>query len=450
MSSYYEKVATMRRSLEIDDMLRIRLRDAESNEDIFTYVAWIRAFNIKEPIYAKLCQEFYSTYEFDEVCDDDELQSKKIIKFRLGRRAHNLTLLEFTRRLGLYHADELVDDEFDVYFQGGLHSDDNFNAQEYWLSISKEESLGLSRSHASTIRNPILRVIHKLITYGLCQRTTRYDKIQKNDLWLLSMFDARHQNGYANVAWLITRQMKRKGAGTQRESQICCGQDLDTTTQRELIDSEGRLILEDLQPGVPRVGIPRPSRASMHDLYQGVFEHMVGVYSVSLQGTYNPPGYAQPPYDQYYQQYQPPPPQSNTTPPIFPLRPILGVTDWHQRASYREPVKSSTSNRCHLYLLCYTDSEPGRVFWGADEEISDGGVPRVIVLGYDGLPMQPVHPASPDYVPGPEHPASPDYVPGPEHPPSPIEIPFVPEPEYPEYLVPSEDEAPMEDPTSTR
>ncbi|GJW91275.1 hypothetical protein Tco_0168828 [Tanacetum coccineum] len=41
--------------------------------------------------------------------------------------------------------------------------------------------------------------------------------------------------------------------------------------------------------------------------------------------------------------------------------------------------------------------------------------------------------------------ASPNYVLGPEHPPSPIEIPFIPEPEYPEYLVPSEDEAPMED-----
>ncbi|GJX79315.1 hypothetical protein Tco_0327464, partial [Tanacetum coccineum] len=59
--------------------------------------------------------------------------------------------------------------------------------------------------------------------------------------------------------------------------------------------------------------------------------------------------------------------------------------------------------------------------------------------------MQPVAPPSPDYVPGPKHPPSPDYVPGPEHPPSPIEIPFVPEPENPEYLVPSEDEAPMED-----
>ncbi|GJT25507.1 putative reverse transcriptase domain-containing protein [Tanacetum coccineum] len=85
--------------------------------------------------------------------------------------------------------------------------------------------------------------------------------------------------------------------------------DLDTITLRDLIDSGGKLIPEDPQPGVPRVGIPRPPRASMQDLYQGVFEYMAGVYSVPLQGAYNPPGYAQPQYDQYYQQYQPPPPQ---------------------------------------------------------------------------------------------------------------------------------------------
>ncbi|GKB85420.1 hypothetical protein Tco_0957692, partial [Tanacetum coccineum] len=87
------------------------------------------------------------------------------------------------------------------------------------------------------------------------------------------------------------------------------------------------------------------------------------------------------------------------------------------------------------YTSVYTDSEPGRVFWGADEELSDGGSPRVI----------PVAPPSSDYVPGPEHPPSPDYVPGPEHPPSPVEVPYVPEPEYPEYLVLSDAEAPLED-----
>ncbi|GJY62602.1 hypothetical protein Tco_0464062 [Tanacetum coccineum] len=152
MSSCYEKDATeiMGCDGEIDDMLRIRLH---------------------------LCHKFYSTYEFDEVYADVELQTKKIIKFRLGGRAQNLTLLEFARRLGLYHADELEEDGFNVYFKGGLRSDEHFNAQGYWLSIRREENLGLSRSHTSTIRSLIFRVIHKMITYGLCQRTTRYDKV---------------------------------------------------------------------------------------------------------------------------------------------------------------------------------------------------------------------------------------------------------------------------------
>nr|GEU34802.1 hypothetical protein [Tanacetum cinerariifolium] len=221
----------MRCDGEIDDMLRIRLRKAGSGEEIFTSIVWIRSFNINEPIYMELCHEFYLTYEFDEVCADDELQTKKIIKFRLGGRAHSLTLLEFARRLGLYRAAELDEEGFNVYFEGGLHSDEHFNAQEYW---------------------------------------------------------------YENVAWLIARWMKRKGAGIQKESQICCGQfiskisrklrvliddvlrslsdlvycrDLDTTTLRELIDSESRLIPVDPQHGVPRVGIPRPPRPSMQDLY---------------------------------------------------------------------------------------------------------------------------------------------------------------------------------------
>ncbi|GKF12091.1 hypothetical protein Tco_0050017, partial [Tanacetum coccineum] len=42
-----------------------------------------------------------------------------------------------------------------------------------------------------------------------------------------------------------------------------------------------------------------------------------------------------------------------------------------------------------------------------DEKISEGGIPRVIVLGYDGLPMQPVAPPSSDYIPGPEDPQTP-------------------------------------------
>nr|GEV87259.1 hypothetical protein [Tanacetum cinerariifolium] len=258
----------MGRGEAIDEMLMIKLLMASTNEEIFNSETWTNAFNINEPIYNELCHEFYSTYEFDEVCATDELKTKKIIQFRLCGRDFSWTLLEFAKRLGLYNSKEIEEEGFDVYFQGGLHSDEHFNAQE-------------------------------------------------------------HQNGYANVAWLIARWMKRKRAGSQKETMICCGQfitkiakrrnllseevlndlsalifcrDLDINTLRELIDSEGRLIPEAPKPGVPRVAIPRPSRASM---YAGVFEHMVGVYNVPLQEAYNPPGYDQQQYDQYYQQHPP-------------------------------------------------------------------------------------------------------------------------------------------------
>nr|GEX07305.1 uncharacterized mitochondrial protein AtMg00810-like [Tanacetum cinerariifolium] len=106
----------------------------------------------------------------------------------------------------------------------------------------------------------------EMLTYV---RTTRYDKIQENDLWLSSMFDARHQNGYANVAWLIARKarMLSDDVLTSLSALIYC-RDLDTTTLRKLIDYEGRLIHEALRPDIPRVAIPRPLRVSMQDLYE--------------------------------------------------------------------------------------------------------------------------------------------------------------------------------------
>ncbi|GKD69168.1 hypothetical protein Tco_1323258, partial [Tanacetum coccineum] len=65
----------------------------------------------------------------------------------------------------------------------------------------------------------------------------------------------------------------------------------------------------------------------------------------------------------------------------------------------------------------------------------------------DKEPEAPVKaPPSPDYVPGFEHPPSPGYVHGPEEPEhAPLSLDYVLEPEYPEYLVSSDAEAPMED-----
>ncbi|GJZ00771.1 hypothetical protein Tco_0518200 [Tanacetum coccineum] len=103
---------------------------------------------------------------------------------------------------------------------------------------------------------------------------------------------------------------------------------------------------------------------------------------------------------------------------------------------------SSTSSAVTYTSFC-TYSEPGRVFWRADEEISDGGILRVIIYGYDGLPMQPLAPPSPDCIPCLEDPQIPP-VPQDEDEREPMFVQahdpdYVPEPIYPEYI-PLEDE----------
>ncbi|GKA89874.1 hypothetical protein Tco_0811686, partial [Tanacetum coccineum] len=66
-------------------------------------------------------------------------------------------------------------------------------------------------------------------------------------------------------------------------------------------------------------------------------------------------------------------------------------------------VVMSFASSTITYTSVYTDSEPGRVFWGDDEEISDG-VPK------DEDKREPmfIQPPDPDYVPEPMYP---EYIP---------------------------------------
>ncbi|GJS86760.1 putative reverse transcriptase domain-containing protein [Tanacetum coccineum] len=104
----------------------------------------------------------------------------------------------------------------------------------------------------------------------------------------------------------------------------------------------------------------------------------------------------------------------------------------------------SSATSAVTYTSVDTNSEPGRAFWGADdEEISEGGIPRVIVYGYDGLPIPPVAPPLSDYIPSPEDPQTPP-APQDEDKREPMFVDahdpdYVPKPIYPEYI-PLEDD----------
>ncbi|GJV37998.1 hypothetical protein Tco_1410475 [Tanacetum coccineum] len=108
----------------------------------------------------------------------------------------------------------------------------------------------------------------------------------------------------------------------------------------------------------------------------------------------------------------------------------------------------SSASFAVTYTSVYIDSEPGRVFWGVDEKISKRGSLRFIVLGYDGIPIQPPH--DPDYVPEPIYP---EYIPleddheflVEDQPLPPIDLPTAESPGYVVESDPEEDPAEYED-----
>ncbi|GJU99153.1 hypothetical protein Tco_1328424 [Tanacetum coccineum] len=111
-------------------------------------------------------------------------------------------------------------------------------------------------------------------------------------------------------------------------------------------------------------------------------------------------------------------------------------------------VMSSASSAV-TYTSVYTDFEPGRAFWGADdEEVSEGGIPRVI----DEDEREPmfIHVHDSDYVPEPIYP---EYIPledehelpAEEQPLPPVDSPTAESPGYVTKSDPEEDPEEYED-----
>ncbi|GKC16716.1 hypothetical protein Tco_1013498, partial [Tanacetum coccineum] len=83
----------------------------------------------------------------------------------------------------------------------------------------------------------------------------------------------------------------------------------------------------------------------------------------------------------------------------------IGAKDFNWGSLFGEAVTSSDIQHSAATQIwgCYRLVSESRSS-GRRVKISDGGSPRVIVYGYDGLLIQPVASPSPDYIPGPNDP----------------------------------------------
>ncbi|GJY19383.1 hypothetical protein Tco_0390874 [Tanacetum coccineum] len=176
-----------------------------------------KALSIYGDVYPEWCLEFFLTMYFDRGVDRTKLMTRKCIWFRLCGVEKVLTLLEFVVLLGLYEEDELSHRLFAIHFTRLEVDDKSFNHEAFWQKIRKPTSTNL---RTSLIKEPIMRIMHKLLVGSLVHRVGSKERYQKRDMWMMS---ALEESRGINLAWVITEHLCKHALGLKDNSLIYGG-----------------------------------------------------------------------------------------------------------------------------------------------------------------------------------------------------------------------------------
>ncbi|GJT68466.1 hypothetical protein Tco_1019946 [Tanacetum coccineum] len=151
---------------------------------VFTSRAWGRLFDTRGPLVRELILEFLSTLRFREILLD--LDTPGTIQFQLGIARRRLSWRQFILALGLHTREEMESLGFARYWsesermipgKGDLH--------DYWRGISTDgDFLGPPPSY-TLIRDPVLRLCHRMMAHSIAGRSQAPEKVTVTDLFYL-------------------------------------------------------------------------------------------------------------------------------------------------------------------------------------------------------------------------------------------------------------------------
>ncbi|GJY97329.1 hypothetical protein Tco_0514239 [Tanacetum coccineum] len=170
---------------------------------LFTSRAWRRHFDIRGLLIHELILEFYSTFRFGHTILD--LDTLGTLQFQLGEARRRMSWREFILALGLHTDEEMQTTGFSAYWTDSMRQIPNKgDLRDYWRGISSAgDLLGTAPSY-TMIRDPILRLCHRLIAYSIAGRSQTLEKVTVMDLFYLRGIDVDS----VNVPYLLARYLR--------------------------------------------------------------------------------------------------------------------------------------------------------------------------------------------------------------------------------------------------
>lgn len=171
--------------------------------DGFAGPQWERLFRIRDTVYSELVREFFATFHFDQAEARTDMGGTTIY-FRLGGEVRSCSVTEFGWRIGLYTREEAVDGGFMQRLLHGETLRSDMRCVTFWPTI--RDGVYTSTTGAASIRDPIVRLVHRCITYSLSGRHGTTHRVTASDLfYLYTIFSA---DVYCNIPFWVASYLK--------------------------------------------------------------------------------------------------------------------------------------------------------------------------------------------------------------------------------------------------
>ncbi|GJR92800.1 hypothetical protein Tco_0264974 [Tanacetum coccineum] len=149
--------------------------------------------------------------------DGDEFMDyswERAFSIKLCREEQVFTQPKFVVILGLYEPSELKY----LLFPNNLEiNDKEFADNKYWKRIGEPTK---TNKRTSLVKDPLMRIVHRLLVGALVHRTRSRERCQKADLWMMIMLE---EGRFANMAWIIAEYLYKKTSGIKENSDVCRG-----------------------------------------------------------------------------------------------------------------------------------------------------------------------------------------------------------------------------------
>ncbi|GJU56475.1 hypothetical protein Tco_1230189 [Tanacetum coccineum] len=150
-----------------------------------------------------------------------DLDTPGTLQFQLGEARRRMSWRQFILALGLHTEEEMQTAGFGVYWaESARQIPDKGDLRDYWMGISSAGDFLGTTPFYTAIRDPILRLCHRLIACSIVGRSQVPKKVTMTDLFYLKGIDV----GSINDPYLLARYLRLFAARRKSGAHIFGGQ----------------------------------------------------------------------------------------------------------------------------------------------------------------------------------------------------------------------------------